>query len=176
MKLSRIYKNQIWTCPSCKSKLSPGRIILSPFSLNIINMERKIGANFIFINKKGMIDVAQMPYITKSNFNKMLVCPKCKKEMLIGFLMQLSPNTKNKEKTVNPYLNEKNKVKSYIRYMDMAMPVVSQPSITVIGIGGGGGGANEHFINHSNIINWGSVEERVIRHVSNPEQLPEGSL
>jgi hypothetical protein len=176
MKLSRIYKNQKWTCPSCKGKLSPETIILSPFSLDVIKAKIKMQTNLIFINKKGMIEINSMKYIGKSNFNKMLVCPKCKENILDGFLMELSPNTKSKEKTVNPRLTMKTKFKGYFNpeemLDDMVIPVVpqsSQAETTRIG---------EYtlaFTNNNGIINWGNGVEP-IRRVSNPENLPEGSL
>jgi hypothetical protein len=169
MKLSRIYKNQKWICPSCKGKLSPGTIILSPFSLDVIKAKMKIGTNLIFINKRGMIEINSMKYIEKSNFNRMLVCPKCKEKILDGFLMELSPNTKNKEKTVNPRLSGKTKLmRGYFdseeRLDDISIPVIPQPSMV------------EYILTNNNgIINWGNGVES-FRHVSNPEQLPEGNL
>lgn len=174
MKLSRIYKNQKWICPSCKGKLSPETIILSPFSLDVIKAKMKIETNLIFINKKGMIEINSMKYIEKSNFNRMLVCPKCKEKILDGFLMELSPNTKSKEKTVNPRLNAKIKFRGYFnteeRLNDItipAMPQVSRAETVRIG---------EYTLTFSNDGSHLVRENDSIIHFSNPEQLPEGNL
>jgi hypothetical protein len=179
MKLSRIYKNQKWICPSCKGKLSPETIILSPFSLDVIKAKIKMQTNLIFINKRGMIEINSMKYVEKSNFNKMLVCPKCKENILDGFLMELSPNTKNKEKTVNPRLNAKIKFRGYFdpeeRLDDISIPVMPQPSQTEVGriVEYTSSFTNSNAVSNA-VINWGNGIE--LFRVSNPENLPEGNL
>jgi hypothetical protein len=130
--------------------------------------------NLIFINKKGMIEINSMKYIEKSNFNKMLVCPKCKENILDGFLMELSPNTKSKEKTVNPRLTMKTKFKGYFNpeemLDDMVIPVVSHSSLTA-----------HMAVNGEYTPSLNRDGSQLTRNTDtitffNPENLPEGSL
>lgn len=95
MKITKVYKNQVWACFECGFNINPSDVILSPFPLNILNKFKK-SDKCDFINKRGFLMRTSMDYIKNSNFNRMMICPKCKKIAFNGFKKHFPPNSKRK--------------------------------------------------------------------------------
>ena len=109
MKLSKIYRKQIWRCNKCKEEVKPQDIELIPISQEIEKPKEmellSIDANSIrftfpqfctYVDKKGILCSALSDKLGESNFNKMMKCPNCGFIALQGFdkINQNSEETK----------------------------------------------------------------------------------
>ena len=102
MKLSKIYRKQIWRCNKCKGEVKSQDIELIPISQEIekptevtstLESMMKLNSTMKFtyphfctyVDKRGVLCSALSDKLGESNFNKMMKCPNCGFIALQGF-------------------------------------------------------------------------------------------